>query len=91
MTSTAADSFDFLDFSTGPAPAEGLPTFLEGTEVTLQRLHRNMHRVFGRLPSSVPDLPGQAEGGKLEPDNLLLILVLLATVAGALLVIFTGF
>jgi hypothetical protein len=92
MTSKATSRFNFSAFAPGPAPAAGEPTvFLEETEVTLQRLHRHVQQTLGELPSPASDLPEGVNEGQSEPNNLFYLLTLLAIVAGAILVVFTGF
>ena len=86
MTSKATAPFEF------PAFAPGLHephAFLEETEVTLQRLHRDMQQSLGELPA--PASPEGVSEGQSEPNNLFYLITLLAIVAGAMLVLFTGF
>lgn len=94
MTSKSTPLVPQSSFSAGPGSldVQGVShAFLEETEVTLDRLHRNMQQAMGGLPSPAPDLPENVGADNLQPDNLDLLMVLVATVAGALLVIFTGF
>ncbi len=91
MTSQATSRFKLSAFAPGPAPAAGSPephTFLEETEVTL---HRHVRQTLGELPSPASDLPEGVNEGQSEPNNLFYLLTLLAIVAGAILVVFTGF
>ncbi|MBD0260739.1 MAG: hypothetical protein ICV83_33895 [Cytophagales bacterium] len=77
-----------------PAFAPGVHerhTLLEETEVTLQRLHRDMQQSLGDLPAPASDLPEGVSEGQSEPNNLIYLITLLAIVAGAFLVMFTGF
>jgi hypothetical protein len=94
MTSTATSRFKLSAFGSGPAPAADSPkphAFLEETEVTLHRLHRHVRQTLGELPSPASDLPEGVNEGQSEPNNLFYLLTLLAIVAGAILVVFTGF
>ncbi len=76
----------------GPAPAAGdSNVFLEETEVTLHRLHRHVQQTLGELPSPASDLPEGVSEGQSEPNDLFYLMTLLAVVAGAILVVFTGF
>ena len=90
MTSQPTSPFQFPAFTAGPGPNEP-HTFLEETEVTLHRLHRNMQQSLGELPSPASDLPEGVGEGQSEPNNLFFLLTLLAIIAGAFLVMFTGF
>ncbi len=94
MTSKATSPFELPAFAPGPAPAAGPDeplTFLEETEVSLHRLHRHVRQRLGDLPSPASDLPEGVGAGQSEPNNLFLIITLLAILAGAFLVLFTGF
>jgi|GEM_PF-3569460 len=95
MTSKATSPFNLPAFAAGPAPAAGSDeplTFLEETEVSLHRLHRHVRQTLGDLPSpAASDLPEGVGAGQSEPNNLFLLITLLAILAGALLVLFTGF
>lgn len=92
MTSTAPPPFNLPDFTPGPAPAAGdSNVFLEETEVTLHRLHRHVQQTLGELPSPASDLPEGVSEGQSEPNDLFYLMTLLAIVAGAILVVFTGF
>jgi hypothetical protein len=85
MTSKSTSPLNFSAFAPG---AREPHTFLEETEVTLQRLHRDMQQSLGELPAS--DLPEGVGEGQSEPNNLFYLITLLAIVAGAFLVMFTG-
>lgn len=94
MTSKATPHFNLPAFTPGPAPAAGTGDsnlFLEETEVTLDRLHRHVRQTLGELPSPTSDLPEGVSEGQSEPNNLFYFITLLAIVAGAILVVFTGF
>ena len=94
MTSTPTPLFNSSAFTPGPAPAAGSTepnVFLEETEVTLHRLHRHVQQTLGELPSPASDLPEGVNEGQSEPNNLFYLITLLAIVAGAFLVVFTGF
>jgi hypothetical protein len=86
MTSKSASPLQFPAF----APGDHEPhAFLEETEVTLRRLHRDMQQSLGELPA--PASPEGVGEGQSEPNNLFYLITLLAIVAGAFLVMFTGF
>ncbi len=51
----------------------------------------DMRSALGDLSSSTPELPQSVGETNLEPDHLSLVMVLVATVAGVILVICTGF
>jgi hypothetical protein len=94
MTSKSAPYINSSLFSTGLTSLEvdeGNRVFLEETEVPQGRLQLNMHRALGALSPTTPGLPQSAGEGNLEPDHLSLAMVLIATVAGVVLVICTGF
>ncbi len=94
MTSKAASRLQLPAFAPGPAPAAGPDeplTFLEETEVSLHRLHRHVRQTLGDFPSPASDLPEGVGAGQSEPNNLFLLITLLAILAGAFLVLFTGF
>jgi hypothetical protein len=94
MTSTTTPRFNLPLFAPGPARAAGTNepnVFLEETEVTLHRLHRHVQQTLGELPSPASDLPEGVGEGQSEPNNLFYLITLLAIVAGAFLVMFTGF
>jgi hypothetical protein len=94
MTSKATPLFRLSAFAPGSTPAEGPGephVLLEETEVTLLRLHRQVQQTLGELPSPAPDLPEGVSEGQSEPNNLFYLVTLLAILAGAFLVIFTGF
>lgn len=81
-------------FAAGPAPATGPDeplTFLEETEVSLHRLHRHVRQTLGDLPSPASGRPEGVDAGQSEPNNLFLLITFLAILAGAFLVLFTGF
>ena len=90
MTSQPISPLKLPAFAAGPGFDE-THGFLEETEVTLQRLHRHMRQTLGEFPSSASDLPESVGEGQSEPNNLFFFLTLLAIVAGAFLVMFTGF
>jgi hypothetical protein len=94
MTSKPTVPFKFPAFAPGPAPATGPDqphAYLEETEATLQRMHRLMRQTLGELPSPASDLPEAVGEGQSEPNNVFYLITLLAIVAGAILVVFTGF
>ncbi len=94
MTSITTPRFNLPVFAPGPAPAAGTSepnVFLEETEVTLHRLHRHVQQTLGELPAPASDLPEGVGEGQSEPNNLFYLVTLLAIVAGAFLVMFTGF
>ncbi len=61
------------------------------SESTLNRLHRNIGQVPGRLSEALNGLSGKLEGDHHKPGNQFFLLVLVATIAGAMMVIFTSF
>ncbi len=85
MTSKSTSLLELPAFAAG---AHEPHAFLEETEVTLQRLHRDMQQSLGELPAS--ELPQKVGEGQSEPNNLFYLITLLAIVAGAFLVMFTG-
>lgn len=92
MTSTTTPPFELPVFTPGPAPASPEPSgFLEETEVTLHRMHRHVQQTLGELPSPASDLPEGVGEGQSDPNYLFYLITLLAIVAGAFLVVFTGF
>jgi hypothetical protein len=94
MTSKAASLFKLPAFAPGPGPAADSPephAFLEETEVTIHRLHRQVQQTLGELPSPASDLPEGVSEGQSEPNHLFYLITLLAILAGTFLVVFTGF
>ena len=92
MTSTSTPHFELPVFAPGPAAASPEPNgFLEETEVTLHRMHRHVQQTLGELPSPASDLPEAVGEGQSDPNYLFYLITLLAIVAGAFLVMFTGF
>jgi hypothetical protein len=88
MTSKSISPLKLPAFAPG---AHEPHAFLEETEVTLQRLHRDMQQSLGEFPTPASDLPEGVNEGQSEPNNLFYLITLLAIVAGAFLVMFTGF
>jgi hypothetical protein len=94
MTSISTSHFELPAFAPGQTSAADSPepsVFLEETEVSLHRLHRHVQQTLGELPSSASDLPEGVSEGQSEPNQLFYLITLLAIVAGAILVVFTGF
>jgi hypothetical protein len=59
--------------------------------ITLNRLHLNIGPTLGRLSDSPNGLSGKLERDHHKPDNQFFLMVLVATIAGAMMVIFTSF
>jgi hypothetical protein len=88
MTSKSISQLELPAFAPGVHEPHA---FLEETEVTLQRLHRDMQQSLGDIPAPASGLPDGVSEGQSEPNNLFYLITLLAIVAGAMLVMFTGF
>jgi hypothetical protein len=59
--------------------------------ITLNRLLRNIGPTLGHLSDSANGLSGKLERDHHKPDNHFFLMVLVATIAGAMMVIFTSF
>jgi hypothetical protein len=94
MTSKSTSYLNSSLFSPGLTSfgaREGNPALLGETEVSRGQLQMDMRSALGDLSSSTPELPQSVGETNLEPDHLSLVMVLVATVAGVILVICTGF
>lgn len=94
MTSRSAPSLHSFLFSAGllfPDVHEKNSVFPKETEAPQGSLQMEMHSALGDLSPSMPRLPESVGAVSPEPDQLSLVMVLVATVAGIVLVICTSF